>query len=163
MKGFTLIELILVLAILAIVSVLSIPFIQIFQTSSDLYTYTDSIAQTLRRANQQSVAGQDGSAWGVYFDTAGSRLVMFKGNDYAGRDDEYDQEIDYPDSFVVSADFGDEISFSLYRGLPSDTGTIIIASVESDVNKYIVISEIGLVKISDKPASSLPPASPTLP
>jgi len=149
MKGFTLIELILILAILAIVSVLSIPFIQSFQTTSDLYTYTDSLNQTLRQAQRQAIAGKNNSAWGVYFDTGSNQFVLFKGDNYTSRDPEYDQVTDYPAAFAVSTDFGDEIYFSIYSGNPSTVGSTTIFSVNTDDSKNIIITSSGVIQLND--------------
>ena len=65
--GFTIVEILIILGVLAIVATLSLPFIQSFQVSSDLTTYSEQLTQTLRRAQQKAMAGQNNSAWGVYF------------------------------------------------------------------------------------------------
>ncbi len=144
-KGFTLIELSLVIAIIAMVSVLSIPFIQIFQTSSDLYTYTDTTAKTLRRARHQAVSGKSGSDWGVYFNNVEKKIIFFKGNNYSSRDTSYDQNEKYPDVFDITTDFGDEIYFSINSGLPSSYGTVFIYSSASSESKNIQITNLGLI------------------
>jgi len=148
MKGFTLIELIIVLGILVSVAVLSLPFIQSFQASSDLYTYVDTISRTLQRAQQQAIAGQGSSSWGVYFDNPNKKFILFKGDNYAGRDPNYDQETKYPAIFSVSTDFGDEIHFSLYSGRPSNFGTTTVVSANNET-KYIVIKDFGLIQVND--------------
>lgn len=148
MRGFTLIELIIVLGILAAVAVLSLPFVQSFQVSSDLYTYVDTINRTLQRAQQQAIAGQESSSWGVYFDNPNKKFILFKGDNYASRDPDYDQETKYPAVFSISTDFGDEINFSLYSGSPSVVGTTTIISSNNET-KYIVIKDSGLIQIND--------------
>jgi len=128
MRGFTLVELLIVLGVLAIVSALAIPFIQSFQISSDLYTFSDTIVKTLRRAQSQAIAGQQNSDWGVYFDTGASRFILFKGNNFLTRDSDYDQIENYPAILSVSNNFGDEINFSVYSGIPSASSTITVIS-----------------------------------
>jgi prepilin-type N-terminal cleavage/methylation domain-containing protein len=147
-KGFTLIELLIVFAILVVVAALSVPFIQSFQVSSDLYTHADTITKTLRLAQQKAITGQEGSSWGVYFGNGAKKFILFRGDDYALRDQGYDQEEVYPDVFTVSTDFGDEIYFSLYSGQPSTNGTITIASANNE-SKDIVIKTFGLIQIND--------------
>lgn len=148
MRGFTLIELIIVLGILVVVSALAIPFTQTFRVSSDLNTHTNTILQTLQRAQQLAITGQNSSAWGVYFDDNNKKFVMFKGIDYATRDTEYDQESDYADIFIVNTDFGGEIYFALFSGTPSVSGTTTITSVNNDI-QYITIKNFGLIELNE--------------
>lgn len=148
MRGFTLIELIIILGILALTSVLAIPFIQSFQVSSDLLTHTQNLTQTLRRARQQAIFGQNNSNWGVYFDNSGKSFILFKGENFTSRDQDYDQKIDYPAIFNVNPDFGNEIYFSLYTGQPSVNGTVTISS-PNNASKDIIINNSGLIEINN--------------
>lgn len=148
MKGFTLIELIVVIGIFTIVSALSVPFIQSFQTSSNLHTHANTIVRTLRRAQQQAIAGRDDSSWGVYFDSSNNQFLMFLGDDYATRDEDYDQETEYSNIFIIDTDFGNEIYFSIYSGQPSEAGTITISSPNNQ-SKVISIGSLGMVQINE--------------
>ena len=148
MRGFTLIELIIVLGILVVVSALSIPFIQTFQVSSDLYTHTNTLVKTLRRAQHQAVTGLNDSSWGVYFANGNKKFVLFKGEDYITRDQSYDQETDYPEIFNITTDFGSEIYFSLYSGQPSTVGLVTITS-PNNKSKTISIANSGLIQIDE--------------
>lgn len=145
-KGFTLIELIIVMAILAVVGALSVPFIQSFQVSSNLSTHTTTITQTLRRAQQQAIAGQNSSSWGVYFDDGVKMFILFLGNDFATRDQSYDLATDYPEVFTVTTNFADEIYFSIFSGQPSTVGTVNVSSLNNET-KTISIDSFGLIQI----------------
>ncbi|MBI3290827.1 prepilin-type N-terminal cleavage/methylation domain-containing protein [Candidatus Falkowbacteria bacterium] len=146
MRGFTLLELLIVIAILSIIGALSIPFIQIFQTSTDLYTHAYSISKTLQRAQQQALAGKNSSSWGVFFDDPSKRLIMFSGENFASRDQTYDLAINYPPSFVLSTDFGDEVYFAVYSGLPSVGGTITVAN-SNNQSQTVSVGDFGLIQI----------------
>jgi len=146
MKGFSLIELILVLALVAIVSALTIPFVQSFQVSADLTTYSANIALTLQRAQQQAMAGQDDSSWGVYFDNSSRQFILFRGDSFAGRDQTYDQVTSYPEIFSLGTDFGSEISFAIFSGEPSASSTVTITS-RNDGTKKIFINSLGLIQV----------------
>ena len=141
------VELLIVLAIFTIVAVFSFPFLQTFQTSSDLYTHADSITRTLRRAQHQAMSGQDGSSWGVYFDSGNDKFILFKGEDYATRDPEYDLETEYSEIFDVTTTFGQEVYFSVYSGT-SSTGaaTTTMTDTVSNNSKDIVISNFGVIE-----------------
>ena len=146
MRGFTLVELLIVIAILGIVGGLSVPFIQSFQVSSDLATHSNTIARTLRRAQMQAITGLDSQSWGVYFDSAGKKLILFQGDDFATRDQSLDQQLDYSESFSVSTDFSDEIYFVIYSGSPSVSGVVIVASLND--SKNISIDSFGLIQVN---------------
>ena len=146
--GFTLIELALVLGIFAAVAVLSMPFLQSFKVSSDLYSYVNDVNATIRRAQQQAVAGLNNSSWGVHFDNSGKKIILFKGESYATRDQPYDQETSYPEVFNISSSFGQEIYFSLHSGRPSVNGTVTLTGPNNEA-KTINISDFGLIQIND--------------
>jgi prepilin-type N-terminal cleavage/methylation domain-containing protein len=148
MKGFTLIELILVILVMTLIAAFSMPFFQSFQISSDLNTETNTISQALRRVQQQAIIGQNNSAWGVYFNSAGNNIILFNGTSYSGRDQEYDQLIDYQPGFNLVTNFGPEINFAIYTGKPSVTGTTTVTS-QNNESKNISISSLGLIQLND--------------
>ncbi len=148
MKGFTLIELLIVLGILVMTSALAIPFIETFQVSSDLQTDTNTLLQTLRRAQFQAIAGQNDSAWGVYFNNGQKKFTLYKGQNFATRDQSYDQDFSYPSIFNISSDFGPAIYFSSHVGQPS-TGGMITFTSPNNQSKHISISSAGLIQNND--------------
>ncbi|OGY45138.1 MAG: hypothetical protein A2729_00075 [Candidatus Buchananbacteria bacterium RIFCSPHIGHO2_01_FULL_39_14] len=144
--GFTIVEILIILGVLAIVATLSLPFIQSFQVSSDLTTYSEQLTQTLRRAQQKAMAGQNNSAWGVYFNNGQKKVILFKGVDYGSRDSDFDEEISYPPSFSVNTDFSGLIFFNLYRSSPSVGGIVTITS-QNNESKNITINELGIIQL----------------
>lgn len=147
-KGFTLVELLIVIAIVTIVAGLSVPFIQSFQTSTDLYTHAVTINRNLRRAQQQAIAGQNASAWGVYFDTAGNDITLYQGTDYLSRNQDYDFVTSFPPRFFLSNDFTDDINFAAYSGRPNSIGTATIAS-QNNESFTISVNNAGVIQIDE--------------
>ena len=80
-KGFTLMELVLVIAILGIIAGLGIGNYANFLRQSSLDSAANEIVAKLREAQTNSQASSDNYAWGVEFDTTNKdRYVIFKGN-----------------------------------------------------------------------------------
>ncbi len=146
-NGFTILELLLTIAIVSITAALASPFLQTFQLTADLDTQASTVSSTLRRAQQYSIQGRNTGSWGVYFDTSASQFILFNGVSYFDRDQELDQEFDYNEQIVISTDFGDEIIFSEYLGVPSESGSISMMS-SNNALRTIDINEEGVVDVS---------------
>lgn len=145
MRGFTLIELLIVITILVVISALALPFAFSFQGSTNLATHADAILSNLRRAQQQAHSGQNADGWGVYFNTAAHQLILFKGQSYASRDTAFDVNTDWPETVTLTTDFSDEISFALYSGAPSASGTVQLINQNSE-QRNIVINGYGKIQ-----------------
>lgn len=146
MRGFTLIELILVIALMTVIGGMSVPFFQSFQVSTDLATYADTVNRTLRRAQAQAIAGQNTDSWGVYFDTSNNVVTLFIGEDYASRDQSFDQSETFTSGFTITTDFGDEVYFDIFSGNPSTAGAVTLTSDVND-EKIISVNSLGIIGI----------------
>lgn len=145
MKGFTLVETILVLALLVIISSFSIPFVQSFNASSNLYTYADQLEKFVRKAQDQAASGLNGSAWGIYFNDAMHEAVLYQGESYILRDADYDLRLAYPTGYTITTDFGTDLNFSVYAGTPDAAGVVSIVDSNSQTRNFS-INELGLIK-----------------
>ena len=148
MRGFTLIELILILAIIGVMSLLTLPFLQSFQVSSDLATSGFNLLATLRQAQRQAQTGQDNSNWGVYFDDGNHQFILFRGDSFASREPSEDQVATYSEIFSFQPDFGDQIVFSLFNGQPSASGIVQISGTNNQV-RVILIAADGQINIGN--------------
>ena len=132
-KGFTFIEVLLVIALLGLLVGLLVPFYQSFQVSNQLDTTAFEIVQTLRMAQARAMAGDEGSIFGVHLES--QKFVLFKGGVY--QNGEVANEInEVPRTLNVSTSFGPDITFSKIKGETSTAGTITILS---DINESKVI------------------------
>jgi len=81
-RGFTFIELVLVIALIGILAGLAVPFWRDFFVSNQLSTLTQETVQALRRAQGYAHAGRTNSSWGVYVDDALGQITFFRGSSF---------------------------------------------------------------------------------
>jgi len=115
-KSFTLLEILLVIGIISILLVFIVPLSLDFYKSQQLEAQTQSVIQTLRRAQSKAMAMELDSPFGIYFGT--SNYTLFKGSFYSdpGRDLQYDEIFDLPEIINVSG--LNEIVFLKSEGVP---------------------------------------------
>lgn len=80
-KGFTFIEIILVVGIIAILAGIALASFLNSRNTRDLTTSRQSVISLLRLAQAKTLAGEDGSVWGVHLEQA--QAVLFRGASYA--------------------------------------------------------------------------------
>lgn len=139
-SGFTLIEVLLSLSLIGIIFSMAAPYYQTFQVRNDLDVATNTIVQSLRRAQLLSQAQDGDMNWGVYVQ-AGS-IIVFKGVSYVLRDVNYDEVFDLPTSINSSGIA--EVVFSKMYGLPQSIGTFTLTSTANET-RNIIINEKGMV------------------
>ena len=76
-KGFTLIELLVVIGILIAVSVITVVNLAGKRVDADLTSTTQRIVTTLRQAQSDSMAQENGATWGVHFSNSTSTPPSF--------------------------------------------------------------------------------------
>lgn len=124
MRGFTMLELLLVIAAAILIATFTIPVgIRFFQTQS-LDEAASGILETLRRAQNQAAFQKNDSAFGVKF-LSGS-YVLFQGGSYAGRTQSEDENFTLSGSITTSGI--DEVVFAKLTGIPNTTGALTITS-----------------------------------
>lgn len=136
-KGFSLIELILVVAILTILAGVSVPAYSGLQVRNDLEVSTNIVLQSLRRAQVLSQAVDGDSNWGVSLQV--SDVTLFKGASYILRDTSYDEV--YALSGNVTPSSLTEVVFSKLLGNPTTTGTVVLTSSNGQIQNISVGSK----------------------
>lgn len=149
MKGFTSIEIVLVLGILLILVLVAVPFFQSFSVSHQLDTNTQEILNALRRAQAAAMGSKENSKFGVYLGTgSGASYTFFRGDSYATRDTEYDEVYTLPQTIALSLNIGggSEIVFGKLKGAPSVTGTVTLTSVNNET-RVLNINQVGRINL----------------
>ena len=116
-KGFTLIEILLVVGISIILFSLAFPVSVTFYRNQQLESVSKEITQNLRRAQLKSVSTEQDSSFGMYFEQ--EKYTLFKGDSFANRDIVFDELFNLPS--VITIGGLSEIVFSKVEGLPNST------------------------------------------
>ncbi len=140
LKGFTLIEILLVLAITVGVFLLTVPLGLKFYQTQIVKGVRSEIINTLQQARQSSILQKNDSAFGVSFDAIPDNYIFFQGNSYKERESVYDIIFPLPDKISVSG--LSNIVFSKLFGNPSVTGIIFVTY--GDIIQSITIENEGI-------------------
>lgn len=136
-RGFTLIELIVTIAIISGIGALAIPIYSSFQIEAQFGNTTAEIAQTLRRAQQRTLAGEQDRAWGVSFTSSTYTL-------YASGDPSFDEQETIPATISLSG--LSTVEFARLTGETTDTGNITITASSIGKTKTINVNSEGRIQ-----------------
>lgn len=153
-KGFTLLEIILVLAILAIIGSIGFTYLGGYKSSTEIDETANQIVGKLREVQAKAMAGEDNLSWGVHFDNIDANdpyYEIFSGAAYPGTI----AEKIYLNSLAQDARFQTpssgtsvNIIFSKITGAPSSAQNIVVYLLSlPDATKTINIEMSGRVKI----------------
>lgn len=123
-KGFTLIEVMVVVAVFLIFMAVSEWGIFNFGFHGDLETATNDLVQSLRHAKSNAQQVQGDAKWGV--EIIGNQITVFQGNTYATRNTNYDQTINLPNGVTTGG--LTEIVFEKVNGTTVNSGTITLTN-----------------------------------
>lgn len=135
--GFTLIEMLLSVTIIAMLAGMTVPVYDTFVRRNDLDLTTQSLAATLRRAEQYARLQNGDASWGVHVDP--TTVTLFKGTNFGARDTTYDETLNIPGSITPGG--LSEVQFAKFSGAPNTTGSITLTSSTSDTRTVTVNSE----------------------
>ena len=141
-KGFTLLEIFLVIGLISIIATLALPYYHDFQVRNDLETSLDMTVQTLRRAQFLATSGDSNTDWGVYIDGNTYEMTVFSGSSYTARDTSKDET--YPIYPGVLPTGIQEIVFSKFDGIPTSTGDIVLEGAKEE-SRTISVNEKGMI------------------
>jgi type II secretory pathway pseudopilin PulG len=142
-KGFTTIELLVVIGIMVITVAAVLPMYSNLQVTAQLNETNSQIAQTLRIAKEESMSRLNNANHGVKF-FSGS-FVLYQGTSYALRDNSYDRTVTLePVLSITTTLVGDEINFTRASGLPDTTGTTTLTHMVNGT-RHVFINSYGTV------------------
>ncbi len=141
-KGFTMIEILIVLAIIAIMIAVVLPSFSQMRKNEVLKSAVEDVASAINKAKSQSQSSIDSSEYGVHFET--NQAVIFSGTAYSAVAASNQRvAITSPASItsITLSGGGSDIYFDRLSGEPNKTGTITISN--GLTSKIITISATG--------------------
>ncbi len=142
MKGFTFIELILVLAIILVLAAISVAFYSRFLTQNAVINNTDQIVSLLRKAQTYSMTGkQNGGDWGVKYASTPTKQITL----YLNGNSAFDEDFTVNNNITISPDPFD-VSFLHFTGIPQGaTFPLDITISGNNQTKSITVNAQGVV------------------
>jgi prepilin-type N-terminal cleavage/methylation domain-containing protein len=140
-KGFTLVEIMLVIGLIAAITSISFPAYRNYLIKNSLEMATMNSANFIRKAQILSMIGENDSRWGVYL--TNEEIILYQGDSYTTRDPEYDEIFTNPESIQISGDT--EINFEILTG-NLDSNKTIIFSGENDFSTILNINRKGNIE-----------------
>ncbi len=138
-RGFTLVEIVVVIGIVALLVAFSTSVYNSFKTHENLEIATTGVVEAVRHAQANAQSGKGDSSWGV--ESLSNSILIFKGSSYASRDTSSDLPFDFSGGVVASG--LSEIVFEKITGSTVNTGAITLTN--SYGTKNITINAKGTI------------------
>lgn len=147
MKGYTLIEVIIVVGVLAILTGLASLSLVSFGQAGDIETAQTIVGGALKEAQANSMADIDDKSWGVHLET--NRVVIFSdsGSGYVANASTNSVRV-LPNKTSLSWNLtggGDSLEFSVRTGQPINPGTITLSGAAAKTQS-LTINAQGMIE-----------------
>ncbi len=131
-RGFSLIEVMLVIGLISAVAGVGIPLYRDYQIRNDLNLATEQITQGLARARLLSQAAQNDDSWGFYAPAG----ILYKGDAYETRDASFDETYPMPSTITFQGLF--DVNYGKITGLPDATGNITLTTINDETRNVLI-------------------------
>lgn len=146
-KGFTLIEMLVILAILAILIIVVLPSFSTMRDNQILKTTVSEALSVLDKAKSQSLSSVNSSEYGIHFES--DKIVIFKGTTYSSSDVNNEDFLISSGVSISSVNLTGgavDIYFDRLSGVPNKTGSVTISV--SSTSKIVTISATGTASMN---------------
>ncbi|MEI7452453.1 MAG: DUF2341 domain-containing protein [Candidatus Falkowbacteria bacterium] len=143
LRGFSLVEMLIVVAIVSILAAASLPVYSNFYGRAQLNEGSLAITQALRQARESSFVRYNNSNYGVKF--LSNSYVLYTGTSYASRTTSSDLTYSLDKSLSITTTLSNsEVNFSKGLGKPNTSGTITLTNVTLG-DKVVSVNSSGLI------------------
>lgn len=136
-KGFTLIEIILIIALFALIIGLTAPYIWTYMARQQLAVAAEDVVSNLRRAQNKAIINQENTKWGVYFYHDYYAIIQYPSETVS-------ENFLLPDNLYVS---DNNIIFHKLTGKLDDDAAITVTHSGINEQKIIILNEEGNIQI----------------
>lgn len=140
-RGFTLMEILIVLGIFAVLAAASFPLYSNIQTQSARQSAVDDVSDVVRLGIAQFRAG--GSPRGVLFEP--HAVTAYTGDSYASRDEQYDRRIEFGEVISVGSTFTDNEFNTGETDMQFPSGSITVNDSITGKQEIIRLTSLGVV------------------
>lgn len=154
-RGFTLIEILLVMGAIILLMGIALTSFLNSRNMHDLTVSRQSVISLLRLAQARTLAGEDGSVWGVHLEQA--QAVLFRGSSYMSSP--YTSALALPQTIEIVTPpsltgGGSDVIFTALSGETGQDGSFIIRVKGSTVlSSSVLIEKTGKIYESQSPAT----------
>jgi prepilin-type N-terminal cleavage/methylation domain-containing protein len=146
-KGFTIIEILIVVSIIAILASIFVGAFVTFRRSATLDRDTETVVENLRKARTQTLTSQDGAAYGIHF--ASTTVTLFTAPTYTlGLSTNQVYDLNTTDTVLALSltGGGTDVIFARLTGETSQNGTITLSSTSASTTRIITVYKTGLIE-----------------
>lgn len=143
-RGFTIIELILVIAIISFLAVLSSPFYSRFLLQNAVDNTVSQLAGSLRKAQIYSMMGKQGSGWSVNYGGVANTITLYKGTTAFALRPNPSADETFSINPNVSVSGITDINFARITGMPAPTGPTTVTISSGTNSKTIIVNLQGV-------------------
>lgn len=146
-RGYSLIEILLVIAIFAVIAGLSAPFYGRFLTQNAVANSVDQLVADIHKAQFYAMVSRQTNTlnWGVNIDNTTKKITLYRGNAFSGHDVTFDETFTINDNVTVSPASTD-LNFARRTGIPTSGSFPLTITISGQGNsKSVIINSQGMV------------------
>ncbi len=146
-KGFTLIEILIVIAIIGIITAITIPQLSGVEQRQVARFHIEMIESLFFEARTKTLSSEELSSYGIALDT--ESIILFQGDSYTGSNDI--EEFVFESGFELSSidlNSGDDFSFARLSGAVSNPGQFTLSSADGTIEYIFTVTSTGLLERS---------------
>jgi prepilin-type N-terminal cleavage/methylation domain-containing protein len=146
-RGFTLIEILVVIVIMAILVTIVLSVFPKFNKSQALDKDAETIVQILRQARSQTLSSKNATQYGVHFGS--SAATLFSGSTYSSSASDNQVFTLQTSDLIVSTGLtggGSDVIFIRLSGETSQYGTITVSSPTLSTTRTVTIYKTGVIQ-----------------